>query len=50
MHFLLDDETYVFELEKWMRKLNEYLENLKKTVDSKKELGANLDRFVPPVR
>jgi len=39
MHVLLDDEVYLFELQKWVSKLGEYLEKVAKKVQGKKELA-----------
>lgn len=39
MHVMLDDAVYVYELEKWIDKLGQYMESMKQAIEKKQELS-----------
>jgi len=45
MHILLGDDIYVFELQRWVDKLEDYLEKMAKKLQGKRELVDVKDRL-----
>jgi hypothetical protein len=37
---MIDDNIYIFELDRWIDRLNQYMETMKQEINKKKELGA----------